>query len=197
MSSISKLKYENTLNKPPRMTYVLGSRCVDGVVIISDTKFTIDSGFDIGYIYDTDKITGEFTGYITAFAGKRHKFERFRSEIREFRSTQPCQISVDRLLIGMSDIMAKINRTTSDDNFELLVGISGVYFPDRRSVLRHFSISGGYVPINSFKAIGSEPFGKVYLRYWRLGMTMNEVAELGYFIIKYIQEMQLDNGVGE
>ena len=175
------------------MTFILGSRCFDGVVIIADTKFTTSNGPTI-YSYNHGKTTGEFSGYLTAFSGDRHKFERFRSEIREFRSTMPYQISIDRMLIGMSEIMERIN--TSSDGFELLVGISGAYFPDRKSMLKHFYTHGGYVPVNTYKVIGSEPFGKIYLRYWHPNMTMKEVAELGYYIIKYIQYFNLDESVG-
>src|SRR3989442_11892632 len=155
------------------MTYILGSRCRDGVVIIADTKFTTSNG-PITEQFDVDKITGEFPGFLTAFSGKRHKFERFRSEIREFSSTQPCRISFDRMLIGMSDIMNRISRTS--DGFELLAGISGVYLADKKSVLKHFYTHGGYVPVNTYKLIGSEPFGKFYLRYWNDDMSMKEVG---------------------
>jgi len=91
------LRYNASQNTSQSMTYILGSRCSDGVVIVSDTKFTIDNGA-IAPLYDVDKVTGEFPGFITAFSGERHKFERFRGEIREFRSTHPCQISIDRML---------------------------------------------------------------------------------------------------
>jgi 20S proteasome alpha/beta subunit len=189
----SKLKYEEPKNYL-KMTYILGSRCYDGVVIVSDTKFTISDG-PVTHIYDVDKVTGEFPGFITAFSGERYKFERFRSEIREFSSTQPCQISVDRMLNGMSDIMGKIN-TRFSDGFELLAGISGAYFPDKKSRLKHFYTHGGYVPIHTYKAIGSEPFGKIHLRHWSPVITMEQAAELGFFVIKYIQDFNLDDAVG-
>jgi 20S proteasome alpha/beta subunit len=188
------LKADYGLSQRSKMTYILGSRCHDGVVIIADSKFTTSNGATT-YQYDVDKITGEFPGYITAFSGERYKFERFRSEIREYRSTQPCQISFDRMLIGMSDIMTRINPKLSN-GFELLVGISGVYFPDKKSVLKHFYTNGGYVPVNTNTVLGSESVGKFYLRYWENDMTMKAVGELGYFIIKYIQGFNLDDAVG-
>jgi len=42
------------------MTYVLGAKCTDGVVLVSDTKITTHYGND--YSYD-DKITGEYQAY--------------------------------------------------------------------------------------------------------------------------------------
>ena len=37
------------INKPPELTYILGSRCKDGVVLISDRKVTLDFGDDFDY----------------------------------------------------------------------------------------------------------------------------------------------------
>ncbi|MDQ6862785.1 MAG: hypothetical protein M3044_03060 [Thermoproteota archaeon] len=78
----------------------------------------------------------------------------------------------------------------------MLAGISGAHFADKKSVLKHSYIHGGYVPVDTYKAIGSEHFGKFYLRYWGPEMTMKEVGEMGYFIIKYIQNFNLDDTVG-
>ena len=52
------------------MTYILGSRCRDGVVLISDRKFTIEEQGT--YLYD-DKLYAEIRGVITGFAGTRGK----------------------------------------------------------------------------------------------------------------------------
>ncbi len=53
-------------------------------------------------------------------------------------------------------------------------------------------------PVRRYKAIGhGEPYGSVFLKQlWRSDMTMNQVAELGYFIIKYIEATELDASVG-
>ena len=63
------------------MTYVLGAKCTDGVVLVSDTKFTTYSGTDDYY---DDKITGEIPSVLTAFSGSREPFEEFRMRLREF-----------------------------------------------------------------------------------------------------------------
>jgi 20S proteasome alpha/beta subunit len=38
LHSISKLKYEKQLRKPPKMTCIIGGKCIDGVVLIADRK---------------------------------------------------------------------------------------------------------------------------------------------------------------
>jgi hypothetical protein len=49
-----------------------------------------------------------------------------------------------------------------------------------------------------YKAIGTgEPYGSIYLKQnWQPDMTTKQVAELGYFIIKYIEKFYLDLSVG-
>ena len=63
------------------MTYILGAKCTDGVVLVSDTKFTYYNGNDEPY---DDKITGETPSVLTAFSGSREPFEEFRLRLREF-----------------------------------------------------------------------------------------------------------------
>ena len=42
-----------------------------------------------------------------------------------------------------------------------------------------------------------ENFGSIYLkRYFSEKRTMEQIAELGYFIIKYIEKFELDRSVG-
>jgi 20S proteasome alpha/beta subunit len=57
----------------PRMTYILGSKCKDGVVLVADRKFSIEQGGGIDFIYD--KLFGEYNGIIMGFAGTRRRFE--------------------------------------------------------------------------------------------------------------------------
>ena len=57
MQSISEL--EHILSDPdtePPMTFILGARCKDGVVLISDKKVTLDYGADFDF---RDKFFGD------------------------------------------------------------------------------------------------------------------------------------------
>ncbi|MFL6349163.1 MAG: hypothetical protein ACJ72X_12810 [Nitrososphaeraceae archaeon] len=55
--------------------------CIDGVILVADTKFIINGGSNFDYDY---KITGELRGVLTAFAGNREPFEDFRAHLREY-----------------------------------------------------------------------------------------------------------------
>ena len=48
------------------MTYIVGARCSDGVVLIGDTKVTIDSGADYAY---SKKITIPLGNVVMGSAG--------------------------------------------------------------------------------------------------------------------------------
>jgi 20S proteasome alpha/beta subunit len=70
------------LAEDDNLTLILGSRCIDGVVIIADTKFTSTGTIGIQYQYG-DKITGELNGVLTAFAGDAGAFNMFAMKIRD------------------------------------------------------------------------------------------------------------------
>ena len=57
------------------MTYILGSKCRDGVVLIADRRFTINEG---------DELFGQFSGIIKGFSGTRGKFELFQIELEQY-----------------------------------------------------------------------------------------------------------------
>ena len=63
-----QLNYGKLSSKLPNMTFILGARCTDGVVLVGDTRFTIDDGID--WIYDY-KIFGNYDGLLIGFAGIR------------------------------------------------------------------------------------------------------------------------------
>lgn len=75
------------IRKTNKMTYALGVECADGVILATDTKFTVNGGSD--YVYG-HKITGEISGVLTAFAGSREPFEEFRIRLREYASEPEC-----------------------------------------------------------------------------------------------------------
>jgi len=176
------------------MTYILGARCKDGVVLIADRKFTIDAG--AGYEYD-DKLFGDLAGVIVGFSGSRGTFEIFRTRIRDYVITSQ-GATKDKLILKLSettyDIGNKYGRG-SDYGFDVLVGIQSINTP---SVINYIYPNGTLEPVRNYKAIGAgSPYGSIYLKQIRnQGMTMEEVAELGYFIVRYIEKFELDLTVG-
>jgi 20S proteasome alpha/beta subunit len=192
------------------MTYILGSRCIDGVVMISDRKFTMDDG--TGYIFDDKLFNIKSSGIIIGFSGSRGAFELFQARMQEYMSdyaekegnTNIDDIRVDRVLLKVSDITHDLYNKfrLSGSHFDILVGTSPVILRKNRlsdsSFLKYYYEDGKLETINKYRAIGNgAPFGSIYLKQnWNPNMAMKQVAELGYFIIKYIERYHLDLPVG-
>jgi 20S proteasome alpha/beta subunit len=177
------------------MTYVLGVRCSDGVVLIGDTKMTVNNGINEKF---GDKITGELTGTLTGFSGLRDQFEPFRSQLRELRRNSQKHFTPDTILKSVKDIFRSLySQYGNRFNLELLVGISRADLGEK-SILYYFHDDGLYQHIdNDYKAIGAEPYGEIYLnQLWNQKMNMDQSAELGYFIVRYIEKFRLDLTVG-
>ena len=62
------------------MTLILGAKCVDGVVLVGDRKFTVTDLYGTTYIYG-DKILGELNGVLTGFSGDLGAFQVFTRKI--------------------------------------------------------------------------------------------------------------------
>ena len=60
------------------MTYILGARCKDGVVLVADRRFTVDEGSQ--YEYDNE-ILSNIPGIVIGFSGSRGVFEDFRNKV--------------------------------------------------------------------------------------------------------------------
>lgn len=142
------------------MTYVLGAKCTDGVVLVSDTKITTHYGNDDSY---DDKITGEIPSVLTALSGSRESFEEFRMRLLEFvreEGKKADKISMDKLLINIGHIMDYLYKHYSNYPFDLLVGKT-----TNPSILYYFYQDGRLEPVTNYKAIGSgAPYGLIYLK---------------------------------
>jgi hypothetical protein len=99
------------------MTYVLGSRCSDGVVIVDDRKHTIDTIEKTGdSVYDK-KILDEFSGVITGFAGIRGSYELFVMNMNDY-ILKNGNISHNEFLLKSIEITQKLKR----NDYEVLFG---------------------------------------------------------------------------
>jgi 20S proteasome alpha/beta subunit len=172
------------------MTYILGSRCSDGVVMIADRRFTENYGSS--YLYD-DKLIHHVQGIVVGFSGSRGIFELFTSGITQ-HVMESGGITLNPFVFKTSELIEKLNnRFHRQENFDALIGTG-----NEPSSLRYFYPDGRMETVTSYKTIGSgTPYGSVFLKkLWHPQMSMENVAELGYFIIKYIETFELDLTVG-
>jgi 20S proteasome alpha/beta subunit len=180
------------------MTYILGARCKSGVVLVADKRITVGEGAE--RIYDNKLFSDVVDGVVIGFSGARRTFEYFRNEIirsaTAYKAKDPLHdIPIPELLSQISDIMYKVDLNYRGDSFDALVGISGTKYRSP-SILKYFYQNGTHEPVVDYKAIGSgHPYGSIFLRQ-NSNPTMEQAAELGYLIIKYIETFELDLTVG-
>lgn len=190
---------EYTLIKPPntpRMTFILGARCKDGVVLIADKKVTtIDGGLDFDF---RNKLFGNLGHIIFGSSGSTDMFELFRAQVMSHVTRN--NVSFRDILLVLSENTFALNdryKFRKELTFDVLVGMQ---YKDKPSTLTYINAYGLTHEITGFHTIGSGGrYAKVLLRVQDLydnNMTMKEVAEIGYFIIKYIEYFELDFSVG-
>ena len=177
------------------MTYLLGSMCKDGVALIADTKIVYQN-HQIGYqeklILIDDSIVIGASGEVSLFDAFR---ERIRPIVREYRSIK----DINWLLKKIEDTTQKVNSEyeykVHSRNFDLLVAI---HIPELGTSLKYVYPYGYHENVSSFRVLGlGEPYGLIFLRkLWRRDISMVEAAELGYRVIRYIEEFDLNGSVG-
>jgi len=171
------------------MTFVLGARCKDGVVVIGDTHLSVRCDFAYGY-----KLFSVFPGIVIAFAGDKALLELFKSNFLDFIKSQGLinnPVSSQRALF----LTSKISRQISDKygrHYDILLATSGTLFGGTSS-LRWLAPTGESMPISDYCKLGSDtPHATVFLKkLFRPDMSMQQGAELGYFIIKYLERFEL------
>jgi 20S proteasome alpha/beta subunit len=68
------------------MTFILGAKCTDGVVLIADKKITIECGADFDY---TDKLHGVLRHVIFGASGSPDTFELLKGQAIDYVRTYP------------------------------------------------------------------------------------------------------------
>ena len=168
----------------------------NGVVLVADRKIT---KFDDGLTFDYgDKLFAELRHIVFGSSGSTGVFELFRAKIRNHIRTQ--NVDVDNIIPVLTNYVYDLNRQynfRSELRFDVLVAIG---YKDTKSTLTYIDANGTPNIINGIeaRAIGT---GRKYIKsfsdsIWNNNITMREVAEVGYFIIKYIEKFKLDESVG-
>ena len=196
------------------MTYILGARCKDGVVLVGDTKVTVGGGTDFQY---GKKIVQPLSNVIMGSAGASGLYkavqdriitaivhmERESQEIAKQQNInwQPVIITEEQFHTLISQVIRQMHCDFNEDRYMIsynlmLLCASRIGKPEAQ--ITAFTGDGIPEPVNDYMVIGhGEPYGSVFLKkLWKKSMTMEQTAKLGLFILKYIQDMHLDRSVG-
>jgi 20S proteasome alpha/beta subunit len=175
------------------MTFILGSRCKDGAVLVADRKITIGGGED----YDEcDKLFGEIHHVVYGSSGSTTMFELFRGHVMNYINTHPGEVTYQNATVKLAQIAFEVYKKYDFDLNYYFDVLAAIQPPDKPSILQSISGYGQPRYVKDYDIIGSgAPYAKVFLKKcWNGQMTMEQVAELGYFIIKYIDNFELNFG---
>lgn len=182
------------------MTFILGARSDNGVVLIGDTKVTIDDGADYTY---SKKIFNPFTTVVMGSAGISGLYKSFQSRIvttvRAYEEEGNAINTLEKFSMLTENVIRGMHDTYGEDrgilrNLSVLMAVR----MGEKAEIMNFTHIGFPEPINSYKVIGhGEPYGAIFLKkMWKPHLNMEKTALLACFIIKVIQESEIDNSVG-
>lgn len=197
----------------------MGSRCIDGVALVADTKIT--TTFDVGRRYSYGKkISGEIYGILTAFSGHKGVFEVFAMKLRDYvksttknnqekflsqhmiglRKEPDFSPTFEQVKFQITQIQSELHSKNKNRKYRVLMGVSSNHL-DGKSTLYYFDYDGSCMPVNEPVAIGhGAPYATYFLKlYWSPRQTtMKEFAQLCDFIIRFVShdKINLDDSVG-
>ena len=185
------------LHKPEsqEMTYILGSVCSDGVVLVADKKVTMGDGVAFDY---QEKIYGDFHGVIFGAAGSVGIYELLRYQIQDLvQGSTSNPITKNNIIQRLSAILHGLYREYRNEGEYCRILVSLKEY-GRYNKLILLNYNGIPRTITKYMQIGSgEPYGNLIMRkLWKRSMSMERVASLGYSAIKMIEKFELDNTVG-
>lgn len=173
------------------MTYILGAKCSDGVVIVGDQKIVCndEATYDrkIESVLPTVALAGAgIYGLITMLTDEIHK--QIKNEnIKNY--TDLLSIAEEKSFELSQAYESRVG------SFEILLGVK----TEDDSRLYNLIPNQGFAePIRKYVTIGSGgSYASVLLRtLWSDDMSMLEFAGLGHFLINFIVEMGLDESIG-
>lgn len=183
------------------MTFILGAKCIDGAVMVGDTKVTIGEGTDYTY---AQKLMRPFPISVLGASGATGLFNSFQSRMQVAFAEQAKQgkkfDTHEEIKTLVENVIREMHRAYKEDryflvnNLNVLMGIRINPIPE----LVNFTGLGLPEPVNGIKVIGhGEPYGALFIKkMWNPKMTMEQTAKLALFVIKLICETEIDASVG-
>lgn len=161
---------------------------------MGDKKVTMEDGTDYDY---QDKLFLILPQIIVGSSGVVGLLEKFTDRVQALMASKQ-NISAMEFITEVENITGSLNKTYFErlrgQVFDVLLGIK----TPGPAVLKYIMPIGFSENVRKHKAIGhGAPYGAIFLKQlWRPDMIMEQVAELGHFVIKYIEKYELDGSVG-
>ena len=175
------------------MTYILGARCQNGVVLVADKKGI--EGNTSTKMQKIRKIDGY--GYI-GFSGTEETYNTFELALTQYEFPE----NIKNKLVLISTLISKINkRFPLDEQIELLYA----YYNDKINQweIKKFNQYGGMSNVHEEQAIGSgRQMGQIFIKTTAKAVREQKkdkiemMSGIGIIIIRAIEKLGLDENVG-
>ncbi|HET7643065.1 MAG TPA: hypothetical protein VFK40_06125 [Nitrososphaeraceae archaeon] len=150
-NSTKQLKWGKLIPKLQNMTFILGARCSDRVVLVADRKITnLDEGITFEY---GDKLFAELSHIVFGSSGSTGIFELFRAKIRNHIRTQT--VNVENIIPILSNYVYKLNlqyKFRQELIFDVLVTIG---YRNKKSILTYINAYGLPSEVKTGQSIGT------------------------------------------
>ncbi len=173
------------------LTYILGARCTDGIVLVGDRRITRGGG-SIEY---EDKIFSDVRDVVIGASGVVGLFDKFREQISVVAASNPDVETAD-FIRQVEGIVYSLNNEyrSRGGSIDLLVAYGRIM----HGQLQYITRNGIAEEVRRYEVLGSGgPYGAYLLRaMWRPTLTMKQAAVLGALIVRHIEDNDLDEAVG-
>ena len=211
--SSTGLKYRKPLKKHLKMTCIIGAKCKEGVVLVTDWKVISDNES----VEFKKKIFMDYYHVVVVSSGSTTQFGNLRREAKEaaqrFFGQSPNQVSgafsvypdavtlptitLYSYLDDLKEIVKKYKKEANAYPFDALVAIQT---KDRGARLHYIDAYGAMGDHEDYIIVGSDTsriISLVFLKpIWNRDIPMSRFLRDAFFIIKFIDRFHLDDTVG-
>lgn len=188
-----------TKGKP--LTYLVGAKCRDGIIIVSDSRLIAEYDVENG-----NKILPLGENIVVGAAGHTRFFKQFLNELNDRLQDKPSK-SLKETRILAEDIIFSLYQQYAErtkmvrgvsDGIECFIAIKDIWkrynIHTNNVKLYALGVDGSALPITDIKALGhAEPYGAMFLRLlWNETYSMRQTAELVAFVINVVYTLGLD-----
>ncbi len=187
------IRYRN-IGKP--VTYLVGAKCTDGIVIVSDSRLIAEYDVETG-----NKILQLDDNIVIGAAGGTRFFKKFLNQLNDSLKEKPPK-SVNETITTAEDIIftlyERYGKRARGESIDCFIAISDIWkkYMIYTNNVKLFALDkeGSAVPIDGIKALGhAEPYGAMFLKIlWNKSYSMRQTAELVKFVIDTVYSLGLD-----
>lgn len=178
------------------MTYLVGAKCTDGIVIVSDSRLIAEYDVETG-----NKILQPDENIVVGAAGGTRFFKQFLNQLNDNLKEKPPK-SVNEIITLAEDIIftlyERYGKRTNGESIESFIAIRDIWkkYMIHTNNVKLFALDkeGSALPIDGIKALGhAEPYGAMFLKIlWNKSYSMRQTAELVKFVIDTVYSLGLD-----